>query len=155
MRTSDERSDAAAAARAARNARVRVYLAVYWVVWAFWLVLRPRNETTAVTADARKQLAIFGFAIVFLICYGLLREWRWPVTASRALLVATAVGTIIGPAGRPVAIYMVDVAFFLAGAIPAFFILQMGTASLERSGISDRMRAARTQRFIQKRSKPR
>jgi hypothetical protein len=112
-----------------RNEIARRFLAAFWVAWAIWLVARPvQLDDSTVSADARKQLAIFGFALLFVIAYGLFREWRWPVVASRALVAALILGVIIGPHGRQAWIYAIDVAFAAAGFVAAFGVIKMGVA---------------------------
>ncbi|MCA1833623.1 MAG: hypothetical protein ABR548_13350 [Actinomycetota bacterium] len=107
----------------------RRLLAAMWVLWSVWLVTRPvEYEKNSITPEGRRELAIFGFALVLLIVYGLLRTWRWPVTASRALVVALIAGVIVGPAGRPLWVYALDVVFAVAGSMLAFVRIRMGTA---------------------------
>ena len=58
------------------NGGARRLLAAYLVAWALWLVFRPSSlQGTSVTPEARRELAIFGFSIVFLIAY---RHWPDP-----------------------------------------------------------------------------
>lgn len=112
-----------------RNALTRRFLAGFWIAWAIWLVARPVEfEETSLTPGARRQLAIFAFALLFFVSYGLFRTWRWPVTASRALVVALIVGVVIGPRGRDAWIFGIDIVFATAGFVAAFLIMKMGVA---------------------------
>lgn len=120
-------------------------LAVMWIAWAFWLVFRPTG-TVEVDPDARRFLAIFGFAIVLLIVWGLLREFRWPVTASRGLLAALILLVTIGPAGREGWVYAIDISFAAVGGILAFGLIRIGTTpppANQPEWISRRMEARR------------
>ena len=133
------------------NGGARRLLAAYLVAWALWLVFRPSSlQGTSVTPEARRELAIFGFSIVFLIAYGLLHTWRWPVTASRALVVALIVGVVIGPAGRAAWIYSVDVVFAVAGSLLALWRIKMGPRHLSERREADwydRARERRSSRY--------
>jgi hypothetical protein len=111
-----------------QNVLPRRLLAAFWIVWVVWLVLRPaKPEATSITPEARRELAVFGIALVLLIVYGLLRTWRWPVTASRALVAALIVAIVVGPAGRAAWIYAIDVVFAVAGTVVAFTRIRLGT----------------------------
>ncbi len=117
------------AATQRRNQIARRFLAALWVVWAVWLVTRPIETTsTTITRDARTQLAIMAFAIVFFVSYGLLREWRWPVVASRALVAALVLGVAIGPQGRDAWVFAVDIVFAVVGFVVAFLVIKQGVA---------------------------
>jgi hypothetical protein len=109
-------------------------LAAMWVVWCFWLVLRPRGPSEVeFSDDARITLSVFGFLIVFALAYGLFREWRWPVTASRGLMMALVLGVVVGPAGRDGWVYAIDLFFAATGSLLAYWLIRVGPRPLTQA----------------------
>lgn len=106
-------------------------LGILWFALPFWLLASPRPPTdVTISQEALRLYTGMMFTFILVMGFGLFREWRWPVTASRALLVALMVGVIVGPRGRDAWVYAVDTAFVVAGVALAFGLIRIGPRPL-------------------------